>query len=58
MTTYTLEERLDCLCSMKAKLYDYRHVINVEDGEPLTDMVQNEINLICEILEERELLHY
>jgi mannosyltransferase OCH1-like enzyme len=51
-STYDLEERLDALCSMRAKLYDYRHVF--EDDDRLCEMVQSEINDIVNELEKRE----
>ena len=64
MSTNTLEERLDCLAGISARLYDYRHVFNtaiidgkLDEVEPLTAMVQNEINMIVDILESRELQH-
>jgi hypothetical protein len=51
-STYDLQERLDMLCSMKAKMYDYRHI--VEDEDELSDMVQDQINDICIELDRRE----
>ena len=51
-STYNLEERLDALCSMRAKLYDYRHVFDEDDR--LCEMVQSEINYIVNELENRE----
>ena len=54
-STYNLEEMLDCLCSMKARMYDYRHVFNHEDGEPILDLVQDMINDICNELDNRKI---
>lgn len=57
-STNYLQERLDCLCSMKARMWDYRHVFSfVEDnekGEKITDLVQKMINEICDELDRRE----
>ena len=57
-STNYLEERLDCLCSMKAKMYDYRHVFSLfEDngkGEKITNLVQQMIDEIVDELERRE----
>lgn len=50
---YELEERLDALCSIIAKLTQYGHVFTPD--EKLWTMVQDEINDIVEELEEREL---
>ena len=50
-STYELEEILDCLVSIRAKLYDYRHVIS-EKAE-LVENVQKQINTICRILDKR-----
>jgi len=52
MSQNTLEERLDALCSIIAKLQDYRHVF--EADEKLHTMVQDEINDIVNELESRE----
>jgi hypothetical protein len=53
MSTNTLEERLDALCSTIAKLtQDYRHVF--EADEKLCVMVQDEINDIVDELESRQ----
>lgn len=64
MSTHTLEERLDCLAGISDRLYGYRHVFNMaiidgklDEVEPLTAMVQNEIDVIIDILESRELQH-
>ena len=57
-STNDLEERLDCLCSMKARMWDYRHVFSFaedgEKGEKITDLVQKMINDIVNELERRE----
>lgn len=60
MSTYSLQERLDCLCDMKVRMYNYRDVFNtsiingkLQEVEPLTSMMQDEINLIIDILEFR-----
>lgn len=60
MSTYTLQERLDCLRDMKARMHNYRDVFNtaiingkLQEVEPLTSMMQDEINLIVDILELR-----
>lgn len=65
MSNNTLEERLDCLCDMKARMYDYRHVFNtaiidgkMQEVEPLTAMIQNEIDMVVDILESRDLEPY
>lgn len=52
MSSNTLEERLDALCSIIAKLQDYKHVFKAD--EALYTMVQDEINDICIELESRE----
>jgi hypothetical protein len=52
MSQNTLEERLDALCSIMAKLQDYSHVF--ETDEKLHTMVQDEINDIVNELESRE----
>jgi hypothetical protein len=51
-STYDLEERLDALCSIRAKLYDYSHVF--EEDDRLCEIVQSEINDIVNELENRE----
>lgn len=51
-STYTLEERLDCLCSMLVRLRDYRHVI--DPTHPIYVQVQDEINNIVNELERRD----
>jgi hypothetical protein len=56
MNQNTLEERLDALCSIIAKLEQYMHVF--ETDEKLHTMVQTEINDIVEQLEARELAEY
>jgi hypothetical protein len=52
-STYELEERLDALCSIMAKLTQYGHVFEPE--ERLWSMVQDEINDIVDELEAREI---
>ena len=51
-SNYELEEILDCLCSIKAKLNDYRHVI--DESSKLSQEVQISINNIVDVLESRE----
>jgi len=51
-STYILEERLDCLCSMLARLRDYMHVIDPTD--PIYVKVQDEINNIVNEIENRD----
>jgi len=53
MSVNTLEERLDALCAIIAKLEQYRHVF--ETDEKLHTMVQTEIDDIVEQLEARYL---
>ena len=50
---YQLEERLDCLCCLRAKLYDFRHVI--DEADPIVVSIQNEIDNIINQLEDEEL---
>jgi len=51
-STYELEEILDCMVSIKAKLYDYRHVIS--EKSEIVETVQKQINTICRILDKKE----
>ena len=53
MSVNTLEERLDALCAIIAKLEQYQHVF--ETDEKLHTMVQTEIDDIVEQLEARYL---
>ena len=52
-STYALEERLDALCSIMAKLKECWHVFDAD--EKLQTMVQDEINDVVDELETREL---
>jgi hypothetical protein len=57
-SSYELQERLDALYQIKNRLYDYRHVFNHEDGEPILDIIADEITLTVQTLEERENQYY
>jgi len=48
---HVLSERLDALCSIKVRLSDYIHVF--EMNETLCEMIQDEINNICEEQDKR-----
>jgi len=53
LSNYNLGERLDILCSIKAKLNNCSHVIEEEDN--LNVSILEQINNILDILEAREL---
>lgn len=55
---YELQERLDALYQIKNRLYDYRHVFNHEEGEPILDIIADEITITVQTLEERENKYY
>jgi hypothetical protein len=51
LSDYMLSERLDGLCSVKARLCEYSHVF--EMNETLLEMIQDEIDNICDEQDKR-----
>lgn len=52
VSTYTLGERLNCLCDMQNCMIEYSHVIDPTD--PIFIRIQKEINKIINELENRD----
>lgn len=51
LSDYVLSERLDGLCAIKQRLCEYSHVFEMD--EALMEMIQTEINDICEEQDQR-----
>jgi len=49
-----LEEKLDALSQISARMYDYRHVFNHDDGEPMVIMMEETMFALRQELIKRE----
>jgi hypothetical protein len=54
-SNYELKERLDCLFKMRNLMSQYLHVFDLEEGEPIVDMLAEAIADTCDELGRREL---